>query len=92
MKQFLLGLSISLAFILGCVTAAAITSPANADATAAAGTTSTLECFGATTWVVPGKALNAGEIPKTVRVPEGWQIVGSGGDSGLAVIVLCRPV
>ena len=92
MKQFLLGLSISLAFILGCVTAAAVTSRAEADTSAPSAASSTLECFGATTWVVSGKSLNAGEIPKTVRVPEGWQVVGSGGLPNDPLIVLCRPI
>ena len=89
MKQFLLGLSISFAFILGCVTAAAVTSQAGAEGQANA-PTSGAECFATTTWYVTGKQLNAGEMPQTVRIPAGWQVVGAGASEGSASLMLCR--
>ncbi|UJR79110.1 hypothetical protein [Sandaracinus amylolyticus] len=27
---------------------------------------------------------------KIVRIPRGWEVVGSGGDAGLGVILICR--
>jgi hypothetical protein len=89
MKQFLLGLSISFAFILGCVTAAAVTSQADAQGQATAPSGGT-ECFAATTWYVTGKQLNAGEMPQTVRIPAGWQVVGAGASEGSSIVMLCR--
>ncbi|WP_444934999.1 hypothetical protein [Microbulbifer sp. JTAC008] len=51
------------------------------------------ECFAATLWQVSGRSLNKGEVPeKTVKVPEGWKVVGGGigGARGEAVMILCR--
>ena len=56
------------------------------------------ECFAAKLWTGEGAAVSAGEIPKTVKVPLGWTVVGGTTASaavGMAVwpapaMVLCR--
>lgn len=56
------------------------------------------ECFAAKLWTGEGGAVSAGEIPKTVKVPPGWTVVGGTTASavvGMAVwaapaMVLCR--
>jgi len=53
------------------------------------------ECFGATMWRTSGRSLNNGQLPKkTVKVPEGWSVVGGGygGSTGGVepVMILCR--
>ncbi|WP_444892856.1 hypothetical protein ACJJIE_21000 [Microbulbifer sp. TRSA001] len=51
------------------------------------------ECFAATLWNISGRSLNKGEVPeKTVKVPEGWKVVGGGvgGARGEAFMILCR--
>jgi hypothetical protein len=56
------------------------------------------ECFAAKLWTGEGAAVSAGDIPKTVKVPPGWTVVGGTTASavvGMAVwaapaMVLCR--
>jgi len=49
------------------------------------------ECFGASMWLTPGRSLNDGRLPKkTVKVPEGWTVVGGGSSKGKPVMILCR--
>lgn len=94
MKQFMLGLSLSFAFVLGCVTAAAVTSRAQASrAPGAPQPAGDTECFATTTWIATGKAVNEGTIPNTMRVPAGWTAVSGGGlshDGISALVILCR--
>jgi len=55
------------------------------------------ECFATTMWMNYGEDVNDGEIPKTVKIPEGWTPVGGGfggnnafKGNGEAVIILCK--
>ena len=53
------------------------------------------ECFGTSMWMVQGKDLNKGKIPKTVKIPEGWVPIGGGtGNSSMGgsypIMILCR--
>ena len=51
------------------------------------------ECASVSLWRVSGKSLNKGELPKkTVKVPEGWQVVGGGYDSQYSepIMIICR--
>ena len=55
------------------------------------------ECFATTMWMNYGKDVNNGEIPKTVKIPEGWAPVGGGfgvsnafNGNGEAVIIICK--
>jgi len=55
------------------------------------------ECFATTMWLAYGKDLNKGEIPKTIKIPEGWAPVGGGfgmgsgfNANGEAVMILCK--
>ena len=55
------------------------------------------ECFATTMWMNYGKNVNDGEIPKTVKIPEGWAPVGGGfgvsnafNGNGEAVIIICK--
>jgi hypothetical protein len=88
MKQFLLGLSISLAFILGCVTAAAVTSHAQADAAPAA---SGGDCIAVALDVAHFDEVHRGMLPNRLHVPAGWHPVGGGGGAKSApTVVLCQ--
>ena len=55
------------------------------------------ECFATTMWMNYGKEVNDGEIPKTVKIPEGWAPVGGGfgvssafNGNGEAVLIICK--
>jgi len=58
------------------------------------------ECFATTMWMNYGKDVNDGEIPKTVKIPEGWAPVGGGFGGGYgsgftqthseAILILCK--
>src|SRR5688572_10738819 len=88
MKQFLLGLSVSFAFVIGCVTATALTSEAQAVAPAEAPTTGAVECMGVTTNIGDAEGRGA---PTPVRMPAGWSPVGGSSYAGRsAVVILCR--
>jgi hypothetical protein len=87
MKQFLLGLSISLAFILGCVTAAAVTSHAQADAAPAV---SAGECIAVNLDYVAWHEVEKGKLPQRLHVPAGWHPVGGGGSQTGPTVVLCQ--
>jgi hypothetical protein len=95
MRQFLLGFSIAGAFALGCAaaTTGVVPTPAQAEQPASYSGAGFTECFGATTWTVQGRELNAGELPKeTVKIPAGWTPVGGGSwaDSAYGYVLLCR--
>ena len=55
------------------------------------------ECFATTMWMKYGKDVNNGEIPKTVKIPEGWAPIGGGfgvnnafNGNGEAVMIICK--
>ena len=55
------------------------------------------ECFATTMWMNYGKDVNDGEIPKTVKIPEGWAPIGGGfgvsnafNGNGEAVVIICK--
>ena len=55
------------------------------------------ECFATTMWMNYGKDVNDGEIPKTVKIPEGWAPIGGGfgvsntfNGNGEAVLIICK--
>ncbi|MEZ9330210.1 hypothetical protein AB4152_14385 [Vibrio breoganii] len=51
------------------------------------------ECASVSLWRNSGKSINKGNLPdKTVKVPEGWVVVGGGYDSQYSepIMVICR--
>ena len=49
------------------------------------------ECVAVELWTVSGKSINRGDEPKhTVKIPEGWTLVGGSGGGGHPTIVICR--
>jgi hypothetical protein len=54
------------------------------------------ECFAAKLWAANGDDVSAGRIPKTVRIPPGWVVVGGtttamgAGTTPLPAAVVCR--
>lgn len=68
--------------------------PAVAPPTPAAGQYT--ECFAAKLWTANGDDVSAGRIPKTVRIPPGWVVVGGtttamgAGTTPLPAAVVCR--
>lgn len=89
MRGFIIGLSISVAFILGAVFAVTQITPAFA-----AQDKQFTECMGVITWFGRGRDVNAGRLPKKrLRVPAGWTPIGGGGPSDDGVepyIILCK--
>jgi hypothetical protein len=90
MKRAIMSAAIVSAFILGCVTATHVVQSARADGAEPSGAK---ECFAVTTWAQSGKSINDGASPeRLVRIPAGWDIVGSGGSEGGPVVMLCRAI
>ena len=55
------------------------------------------ECLATTMWMNYGKDVNDGEIPKTVKIPEGWAPIGGGfgvsnafNGNAEAVVIICK--
>lgn len=52
------------------------------------------ECFAAKVWQGDGPSVSAGEIPKTLKIPAGWTVVGGTtaafGNSAAPAALLCR--
>ena len=49
------------------------------------------ECIAVELWTMSGKALNKGKEPKkTVKIPEGWTVVGGGGGGGHPTVTICK--
>lgn len=54
------------------------------------------ECFAAKLWTANGDEVSAGRIPKTVKIPPGWVVVGGtttamgAGTTPLPAAVVCR--
>ena len=81
MRNFVLGLAFSVAFILGVGFSMSV-QPAQA---ATSGRYK--DCFAVKSYTMTGSNLNAGMAPqKVVHIPKGWTVVGGGG----AYILLCR--
>ena len=81
MRSFVLGLSLSIAFILGVLFSFTV-EPAQA---ATSGRYK--RCFGAKAYTMTGASLNSSGGPdKTVGIPAGWTVVGGSG----AYILLCK--
>lgn len=51
----------------------------------------TQECVAVELWTISGKSVNKGKInDSTVKIPEGWKVVGGSGGGGHPTIVICR--
>ena len=74
------------AFFLGCA-AHAVTMRATSAAQSDPSQNIYRECFATTLYSVQGHHLGQGKLPELTTIPEGWHVVGGGGN-GLAV--LCR--
>ncbi len=93
MRGFILGLSLSIAFIAG-----ALFSSSPVPSAHASNHKQYSECFAATTWIVTGRSLNDGKVSsKLVKVPTGFTPIGGGGAPGpgpasqpVPFIVFCR--
>lgn len=80
MRNFILGLSLSFAFILGTVFSMTVQP-------AAARSGQYKSCFGVKLYTMNGSSLNAGVDPqKVVNIARGWTVVGGSGGYAL----LCR--
>lgn len=93
MSRTLVSGLVIIAFIVGCAAASTVVPAAVAGPGATAGQHT--ECVGVSLWTTRGKSLNRGDVGKTVRVPEGWEVVGGGmglgsDGGGGAGMVICR--